>query len=423
MTPQPAEARGTVQPQKGLPTGEGVQKNIATRRLIGTVWNGAFFFSLIIAIVALAVLLFTILDRTFGYIAIENRGVDPARLSDEPLEDLPREKLIAILQQHVRPNVLSALEGKKPLSERSKAELLSIIGEEVLRQRVVESWTLLESLFKRSQIEATVASEYPQAKLYFKSWLTPEFLTMQVASVPLFSGVRTAVLGSLWMISITILVAFPIGIGAAIYLEEYARDTWINRIIQTNINNLAGVPSIIYGMLGLVVFVRLMEPITSGQVFGAGGGNGRTIISAGLTMALLVLPIIIINAQEAIRAVPISIRQASYALGATKWQTTWHHVLPGALPGIFTGTILAISRAIGETAPLVVVGASTLVLQDPDGPFSKFTALPILIYNWTSRPQGDFRNIAAAAIVVLLVLLLSLNALAIVLRNRYRRSF
>jgi phosphate transport system permease protein len=196
----------------------------------------------------------------------------------------------------------------------------------------------------------------------------------------------------------------------------------VNRLIQTNINNLAGVPSIIYGMLGLAIFVRTLETFTSGALFGAVDpttANGRTVISAGLTLGLLVLPMIIINAQEAIKAVPNSLRQASYGMGATRWQTVWYHVLPNALPGILTGAILALSRAIGETAPLVVVGASTYITFDPTSPFSKFTTLPIQIWQWTARPQDEFRNIAAAAILVLLGLLLSLNAIAILLRNRY----
>src|SRR5690606_25218430 len=183
------------------------------------------------------------------------------------------------------------------------------------------------------------------------------------SSQPELAGVRTAILGSLWTIVITIAVAFPVGVGASIYLEEYARSNWINRLIQTNINNLAAVPSIIYGMLGLVLFVRLLEPLTSGTLFGLADpttANGRTILSAGLTLALLILPLLIINAQEAIRAVPNSLRQASYGLGATKWQTIWHHVLPSALPGMLTGAILSISRAIGETAPLVVIGAAKI---------------------------------------------------------------
>jgi phosphate transport system permease protein len=184
------------------------------------------------------------------------------------------------------------------------------------------------------------------------------------------------------------------------------------------------VPSIIYGMLGLAIFVRTLAPITSGAALGVSGGeamNGRTILSAGLTLALLVLPLLIINGQEAIRAVPGSLRQASYGLGATKWQTVWYHVLPNAIPGILTGTILAISRAFGETAPLVVVGAATYITMDPSGPFSRFTTLPIQIYQWTARPQEEYRHLAAATIVVLLGLLLTLNAAAIYLRNRYSR--
>jgi phosphate transport system permease protein len=212
-------------------------------------------------------------------------------------------------------------------------------------------------------------------------------------------------------------------VGAAIYLEEYAKPNRINRLIETNIRNLAGVPSIIYGMLGLAVFVRVLGDITSGAAFGVTESNGRTVLSAGLTMALLILPVLIINAQEAIRAVPRSIREASYGVGATQWQTIWHQVLPAALPGILTGVILSMSRAIGETAPLIVVGASTFIGIDPNGPFSKFTVVPIQIYQWTSRPELEFKNTAAAAIIVLLVLLLLLNGTAIFLRQRFSRRF
>ena len=223
------------------------------------------------------------------------------------------------------------------------------------------------------------------------------------------------------MIGLSVIFALPIGIGAAIYLEEYASHGRLQRLIQSNIDNLAGVPSIVYGMLGLAIFVRSLERFTSGAAFGVTAGNGRTILSAALTMALLILPILIINAQEAIRAVPGSLRQASYGLGATRWQTIWSHVLPNALPGILTGAILAISRAVGETAPLIVIGASTFITLDPQGPFSMFTVLPIQIYNWTTRAQGEFHNLAAAAIVVLLALLLSMNAAAIYLRNRFSK--
>ena len=307
---------------------------------------------------------------------------------------------------------------------RDQENVYELLLQEVVAPDVVSAWSLMDSLFARDEVETFVATEYPNAELTFRSWLTLDFITSPQSSTPEFAGVRTAIMGSLWVVAITVLVSFPIGVGAAIYLEEYASPSFINRTIQTNINNLAGVPSIIYGMLGLAIFVRTLEPLTSGALFGIGDGttaNGRTILSAGLTLGLLILPVIIIAAQEAIRAVPQSLRQAGMALGATKWQTIWAHVLPSALPGILTGTILAISRAIGETAPLVVVGASTLIFVDPDGPFAKFTTLPIQIYQWTARPQAEFRNIAAAAILVLLVLLLSLNASAILLRNRYAR--
>ena len=215
------------------------------------------------------------------------------------------------------------------------------------------------------------------------------------------------------MIVIVLVFSFPVGVSAAIYLEEYAlKERWYNRIIEVNIYNLAGVPSIIYGLLGLAVFVRGLETIT----------RGRTIISAGLTLSLLILPIIIINSREAIRAVPGSLRESSYGLGATKWQTIRHHVLPASFDRILTGTILAISRAVGETAPVVVVGASTFITVDPSSLFSQFTTLPIQIYQWSARPQSQFRNIAAAAIIMLLVLMLSINAAAIIMRSRISRQ-
>jgi len=306
---------------------------------------------------------------------------------------------------------------------RDQDNVYDLLIREVIEPDVVKVYKLVESIFKRREIADEAALLYPNGVLEFRSWLTADFIRDPQSSTPEYAGVRTAILGSLWVILVTILFSFPVGVSAAIYLEEYASDNWLNRVLQTNINNLAGVPSIIYGMLGLAVFVRALEMITSGAIFGLveadTTANGRTILSAGLTLGLLILPLIIINSQEAIRAVPGSMRQASLALGATRWQTVWYHVLPSALPGILTGTILAVSRAIGETAPLVVVGASTFITFDPSGPFSKFTTLPIQIYQWTSRPQAEFRNIAAAAIVVLLTMLLTLNATAIILRNKY----
>ena len=307
---------------------------------------------------------------------------------------------------------------------RTADQLISLIEEDVIQPRVLKSWYLWPSITQRQEIALEAATVYPNAELKFKSWLSWDFITSQQSSQPELAGIRAAILGSLWVVGIALLVGFPLGVGAAVYLQEYADPRkWYNNVIQTNINNLAGVPSIIYGMFGLAVFVRALEPLTSGVLFGvaeAGGtANGRTVLSAGLTLALLGLPIIIISAQEAIKAVPPSLREASFGIGATKWQTIWNHVLPNAIPGILTGTILTMSRIIGETAPLVVVGASTFITTDPTGPFSKFTTLPAQIYQWTTRPQDTFRNIAGAAIIVLLILLLSLNATAIFLRNRY----
>ena len=311
------------------------------------------------------------------------------------------------------------------LEPRDAASARQLIRADVVRTTVLQTWNAIESYTRREEILAEAAAQYPDADVRMRRWLTADFLRNPQSSYPELAGIRTAILGTLWVVGIAVLFSFPLGVGAAIYLEEYAdKNSRINQIIQTNINNLAGVPSIIYGLLGLAVFVRLLEPLTSGAIFGAAdatSANGRTILSAGLTLGLLGLPVIIISAQEAIRAVPGSLRQASYGLGATRWQTVRHHVLPNAIAGILTGVILSMSRMIGETAPLVVVGASTFITTDPSGPFSKFTTLPSQIYQWTARPQDTFRDLAAATIVALLVLLVLLNATAIYLRNHYSK--
>lgn len=407
------------------PEGGAFHANLPHRHRSGSIWHLAFQASTVVGIIALTALLFNIVNQSFGLAAIQNR-IEPATLAvgGVALEDLEKEQLVQILENHVSAGLMRRLENDRPFSERSRENVLDLVVERVIAPDVQQTWPLYDSLFRRATVAAEAAAKYPDAQLSFVSWISADFLRRPQSPDPERAGVRTAILGSLWTIAITILFAFPLGVGAAIYLEEYATDTWLNRLIRTNINNLAGVPSIIYGMLGLAIFVRLLEPLSSGTLFGSSDpttANGRTIFSAGLTLGLLILPLIIINGQEAIRAVPNSLRHASVGLGATKWQTIWSHVLPNALPGILTGTILAISRAVGETAPLVVVGASTFITADPSGPFSKFTTLPIQIYQWTSRPQGEFRNIAAAAIIVLLVLLLALNASAVLLRNRFSR--
>ena len=397
--------------------------NTSSRNSSASAWSILFQASTIFAIIALAALVFNIINQAFGYVAYSSR-VDPQTLAVNgvSLEAMPREDLIKILQSKISAAAFKKLDNEAPFAERSAEDVLGLIYERIIKVKVEETWGLWDSVFNKALIDEEVNQNFPGATLKFESWLNTGFITRPQSSNAVLAGIRTATLGSLWTILFTILVALPFGVGAAVYLEEYASDNWLNRLIQTNINNLAGVPSIVYGILGLAIFVRLLEPISSGAIFGFTDpttANGRTVLSAGFTLALLVLPIIIINAQEAIRAVPQSLRKASYGVGATKWQTVWSHVLPGAIPGILTGSILAISRAIGETAPLVVVGASTFITFDPTSPFSKFTTLPIQIYQWTSRPQAEFRNLAAAAILVLLILLLGLNAVAIVLRNRF----
>ena len=423
-TPSPEKRKLKIQPGK-LASQQGEASNLPGRHRIGSIWLIIFQASTIVGIIALIVLLLNIINDSFGY-AIIVYTVEPATLvvSATPIEELTKNDLIAILQENLTSGRYQTLEKIKPFMELSVAELVDLVISEVAKPRVAATFTLIESIFQKDEIVQYAIDNFPGGFLTFRNWVSWDFITSPQSSNPLVAGVRNAILGSLWTIFIAMLFAVPMGLMAAIYLEEYARDNWINRIIRTNINNLAGVPSIIYGILGLAVFVRILEPVTSGTLFGFGDpttANGRTILSAGLTLGLLVLPLVIINSQEAIRAVPRSLREASFGLGGTRWQTVWYHVLPNAIPGTLTGTILAMSRAIGETAPLVVIGASTFITFDPESPFSKFTTLPIQIYQWTARPQDVFRNLAAAAIIVLLILLLTMNAVAILLRNRYSR--
>ena len=224
------------------------------------------------------------------------------------------------------------------------------------------------------------------------------------------AGIKPAMLGSIYVVLVAGVVSFTLGVATALFLEEYATRSKFAKIAKINIANLAGVPSIVYGILGLQIFVHSMH-------------LGNSVLAGGFTLALLVLPIVIVAASEAVRAVPPSLREGSYALGATRWQVIWRMVIPQAFPGILTGVILAVSRAIGETAPLIAMGALTFVPFTPDSPLSRFTVLPIQIFNWTSRPQEGFRETAAAGIIVLLVILLVMNAGAVILRNRFQNKW
>lgn len=563
----------------------GIERTLLSRRnREGSRWGRFFFSSNFIGLLVLIILLMHIINTSFGLVVVRN-VVEPSTLSERPLEELTESELTQIfIDQNVNMRVIirdtlsvvpreeftlrtveEVLAGRIYPEERaanfindltteeqaqilsdnlSTSDLFDLMVNVVIKPTIDRSWTLTDSLFNRAEIDRVIAERYPDDTLEFKSWINFDFVTSSVSSSATTAGLRTALLGSFWIILVTAPTALIIGVAAAIYLEEYARDNFINRVISINIRTLAGIPSVIYGMLGLAVFAQALSVITGGYLFGqnlpsqsfdqiviviqesigvprlnAEGRNalimniasaqndnetfalmqnaigsdlltseeynrlfrvfmdyrivrwnrlntfsspiedlviedlqraidvnkltpeqfdklktglrnygsfninGRTVVSAGLTLALLVLPVIIISAQEAIRAVPNSIREASYGVGATKWQTIVRQVLPSALPGILTGVILSISRAIGETAPLLVVGASTFIGIDPNGFFSKFTVVPIQIYQWTSRPELEFKNVAAAAIIVLLIVMLLLNGTAIFIRNRFSRRF
>lgn len=429
---------------------------LRNRHLRGEIWMRFFQGAVLLGLLALLTLMFTVLNRVVGLVAVRDR-VPVATFSDRPLEELSEEELAAILVERLpsggRVLVRDVMIGQEnynnnreaPLSQLiagvelpeevgaktlgqlqpedtkqifmaalTRDDLIDTIVTDVVGREVLEGWSFTDSIFNRTSIEELVANtpEWEGAQIEWRSWLNADFLVSRMTTTASTSGVRAALLGSLLTIFLTILFAFPLGVGTAIYLEEYSTgDNWFERLIETNIRNLAGVPSIIYGLLGLAIFVRALGSIT----------QGRTIISAALTMGLLILPVIIINAQEALRAVPPSIREASFGLGATRWQTIWRSVIPAAIPGILTGTILGMSRAVGETAPLIVIGASTFIANDPTLT-SRFSVIPIQIYNWTKDPRQGFSEIAAASIVLLLVVLLLFNATAIILRQRFRRS-
>lgn len=279
---------------------------------------------------------------------------------------------------------------------------------------------LLAALLASLLILVLLLSDVVQTALPVFEERAVDFLTSGVSSLPERAGVRQGIIGSLYIVAFVVLIAIPLGVGGAIYMEEYARDTRLTRVINANIRNLAGVPAIVYGLLGIALFVQFqaLQPVT----------GGRSIISAGLTISILVLPIVTITAAEALRAVPQGIREAAFGVGATRWEVVRSHVLPYAAPGIFTGTILTLARAFGETAPLILIGAATGFLSSGSAGFVEtlqgpYTALPTLVYSYARRNLRAFENVTAATIVVLLVILLLVNATAIILRNRYERKW
>lgn len=287
-----------------------------------------------------------------------------------------------------------------------KQRVVQHMNGRLLRNNVLKFLFFLATLFGLIVLVVLLYRIFTQAI----GWLNIDFLNSFPSRRPENAGIKAGLVGSLWLMVIVAPVSLILGVGTAIYLEEYAKRNRFTDFIQTNISNLAGVPSIVFGLLGLTIFVRELN-------------LGRSIMAAGLTMSLLVLPVIVVAAQEAIRAVPNQLREASYGMGATKWQTIYRIVLPAAIPGILTGSILALSRAIGETAPLVVLGIPTFLAYLPRGIFDTFTVMPMQIYNWTSRPQADFQHVAAAGIIVLLVVLIFMNSIAIFIRNKFQKRY
>jgi phosphate transport system permease protein len=275
---------------------------------------------------------------------------------------------------------------------------------------------IINKVFKALFFLATLFALLALGVLFYRiftqgiGYLSIDFFLNFGSRFPEKAGIKAALIGSLWMMAVVAPVSLILGVGSAIYLEEYAKKGKINDFIRMNISNLAGVPSVVFGLLGLTIFVRALA-------------LGNSILAAGFTMSLLILPVIIVSSQEAIRAVPKDLREASYGMGATKWQTIARVVLPSAIPGILTGGILALSRAIGETAPLVVIGIPVIIQFVPENLLSQFTAMPMQIFDWAKRPQEAFQSVAAAGIIVLMVFLLLMNSIAVFIRNKFQKRY
>ncbi|WP_257345886.1 phosphate ABC transporter permease PstA [Pseudalkalibacillus decolorationis] len=288
----------------------------------------------------------------------------------------------------------------------NKEQVKKKMASRLFTNRILQGLLLLATLFGLIVLGVLIYRMTTQGIGY----LSLDFFTNFASRFPEQAGIKAAIVGTLWLMAVTIPVSLILGVGTALYLEEYAPKNRFTRIIQVNIANLAGVPSIVFGLLGLTIFVRLAE-------------MGQSVLAGGYTLSLLILPVIVVASQEALRSVPKEMRDASYAMGATKWQTIQRVVLPASIPGILTGSILAFSRAIGETAPLIVIGALTYVAFLPENLYSGFTAMPIQIYNWATRPQIEFQELAAAGIIILLLMLIILNSIAVLIRNKFQKRY
>ena len=404
-----------------IPEGEGLIKNVEGRQTKASIWKNVFFFATIFGLFVLATLLYTIVDDAFGLIAVQvaiEEKTIAAPFGKTELEELTQEEMAKVLTDATGSSgALRRMNREMPFAERDQAELEDIIRVEILKEEVVQSFAFTDSLFNRATIEAEVAEKFPRAELLWHSWISWDFLTTPMNSTPALAGIRTGILGTLWVTIIAMLFAIPLGVGAAIYLEEYATDTKnpllirFNSLVQTNINNLAGVPSIIFGLFGLALFVQALN-------------LGTSLMSAGLTLGLLTLPYMITTAEEALKTVPRSMREGTMALGATQFETIRDIVLPAATPGIATGVVLSLSRAAGETAPILFTGAAFYITGLPGHPLQEFMALPYHLYTLSTQHHDilGVRPLAYATAAVLILLVFALNLSAIVIRERARRN-
>lgn len=397
---------------------EGGNGRSAARRRVGSVFAAITFLPVLLALLFVAVLLFDVVTDTASWQVVRPAGSGESfAWARAPVggERVVRLELAAQgLGEEEIDELLADAEQRRLFEARNRVELMWYTDEgpwrwvvTSSRDRRIDDVELLAGFGRLEELREGLAAD---ESMYLNPWLDWSFLQQNASRTPIMAGLRTAFVGSLWVIGLVILIALPLGVGTAVYLEEYASDNNLTRFIDVNIRNLAGVPSIVYGILGLYVFVRMAN-------------IGPSVLAAGLTLALLILPVVIIASREAIRSVPGSLRLASFGLGATRWQTVRQVVLPNAVPGIVTGVILSVARAIGETAPLLLVGAAAFVPYLPDGLLSNYTVIPVQIYSWVAENDPEFRHVASAAILVLLVVLVFLYAIAYYLRRRFERTW
>ncbi len=414
---RPGKSSSIAQTPAGSITSPQAQARIRRRQQVNRLFAFLTFTPVFLALSLLTVLFFDVLTDSVSWQIVEPRNSGQSFALSQAFGSRAVIRLELLAQGKTSEEIeafFADAEALRKFKARNRVELMWYTADGPFR------WIVSNSRDKRisdiglfegwGQRQELLASLKEGQSLYLNPWFDFSFFTKNASRTPIMAGLSSAFFGTLWVIGLVILISLPLGVGGALYLEEYAPDNRWTRLLEVNLRNLAGVPSIVYGILGLSVFVRLLN-------------IGPTVLAAAATLSLLILPVIVMASREAIRAVPTSLRLASYGLGATKWQTVSKVVLPNAVSGIVTGVILAVARAIGETAPLLLVGAAAFVPYSPNSPLSKYTVLPIQIYSWVSENDAEFKHVASAGIIVLLIVLLVLYGFAFVIRRRFRRNW